>query len=68
MTWVDFVGQIGGLLGLCIGFSLLSGKIQLKGTLNRSFSIQVSLRLYKSDLRILTFKHFLEKQQNIAHY
>ena len=29
MTWVDFVGQIGGLLGLCIGFSLLSGKIQL---------------------------------------
>lgn len=25
MTWVDFVGQIGGLLGLCIGFSLISG-------------------------------------------
>ena len=27
MTWVDFVGQIGGVLGLCIGFSFLSGNL-----------------------------------------
>jgi hypothetical protein len=25
MTWVDFVSQIGGVLGLCMGFSFLSG-------------------------------------------
>ena len=24
MTWIDFVSQIGGVLGLCIGFSLIS--------------------------------------------
>ena len=24
MTWIDLVSQIGGLLGLCLGFSLVS--------------------------------------------
>ena len=25
MTWIGFFSQMGGLLGLCLGFSLLSG-------------------------------------------
>ena len=25
MTWIDFVSQIGGLLGLCLGFSVCMG-------------------------------------------
>ena len=25
LGWIDYISQVGGLLGLCIGFSLMSG-------------------------------------------